>query len=68
MNIQGKTLDEAVKRWKEIPNFMDDQDVDHGKDKWESIDFLFDFHFFLAVDQPKRTRPRNTRLSTGLIR
>ena len=45
MNIQGRTLEEAIKRWKAIPEFMDDQEVHHGEAKREIVDYLFDFHW-----------------------
>ena len=46
MNIQGRTLEEAIKRWKAILEFMDDQEVHHGEDKREIVDYLFDFHCY----------------------
>ena len=56
MNIQGKTLEEAIGKWNELPDFMDDQDVDHGKDKREIIGYLYDFHCFYG----RRSTRKNT--------
>ena len=54
MNIPGRTLEEAVRKWEEIPDFMDDQDVDHGEDKREIVDYLYDFHCFYGCGSTKK--------------
>ena len=53
MNIQGRTLEEAIKRWKAIPDFMDDQKVHHGEDKREIANYLFDFHCYYGCGGTK---------------
>ena len=64
MNIQGKALEGGIKRWKELPDFMEDQFVDYGEDQQEIIDFLYDFHCFMNVDLLGKILLRNTKLST----